>query len=193
VVDLGEPLLDGGEQRCFCPALQDLGNKGAVRGEDLCSEGKGDFAKSDDPEMVGLCVAGRRRCHVAHYHIGGTAKSGFESVRRFIGKEIEIYKGRAGDRINRCEVERDYLPAIGAGPNAFDRYLGPAARGGAQVDDPPAGGEKAELIVEADEFEGGARTIAQAFGFADIGVVQLTVEPSNRREFAALGGLDPDR
>ena len=75
---------------------------------------------------------------------------------------------------------------------ALDRDLRPAARRRAQVDDPAAAAQQAELVVELHQLERGARAQALLLRGADIGVVQLPLQPFLRRGGAAARGAQLD-
>ena len=92
----------------------------------------------------------------------------------------------ARNGIHAVHVDRhDATAAVGrAHPLGGD--LRPAARCGAKVDDFLAGFEQMILVVDLDQLEGGARTIALAPGFGDIGVVELALEPRLGRDGAPL-------
>ncbi len=74
--------------------------------------------------------------------------------------------------------------------DTLDRHLGPAAGCGAEIDQPGAGFQDLELIVELQQLEGSARAIAETLGLGHIGVIQLTLQPAGRRDRALGGGLD---
>ena len=56
--------------------------------------------------------------------------------------------------------------------------LAPAARRDAEVDDRLDALEQAEALVELEQFVGGAAAIALGLGAADIGIVELPLEPA---------------
>src|SRR6185437_11663083 len=71
--------------------------------------------------------------------------------------------------------------------------LRPASGRAAEVDDARARAQDVEAVIELLQLEGGARAIAQAPGLADIGVVQLALEPLPRGRLALARGLDAHR
>ena len=73
-------------------------------------------------------------------------------------------------------------------PDKLTAMLG----GGAEVDHGHAGLQEAELVVDLQELERGARAIARGLRLGDIGIVELPLQPEFRRQFALAGGLDLD-
>jgi hypothetical protein len=99
--------------------------------------------------------------------------------------EIRLDQDRAGDRINRQQVHADHRRRP-----LFQRHLHPAARRTAQVDDPAARPDQAQLLVHLDQLEGRAR--APALGPRLLGpfVGQLALDPLLARQAFLVGRLD---
>src|SRR5262249_49959222 len=87
----------------------------------------------------------------------------------------------------------DPLAAAVLGLDPLDRDLDPAAGRAAEVDHARARPQEAELVVELQELEGGARAVAALAGLGDIRVVELALQPALRGDGAPARGPDAHR
>lgn len=173
----GKGPLQRGEQRALGAALEYFCDEGPAGLEDLGRNRERGLGERDNSQMVGRGMAGRRRRHVAQNNIGEAPER--LSDRRRDGRVVNIGAQNcgAGDRRGLGDVEPHDEAAPGAGANALDGDLRPAARRTAEIDDAPAGQQQAETGIELDQLESGARAVAEPARFGDIGVVQLTRQP----------------
>ena len=106
--------------------MKHFGDKGAIGGQHILGEVEGGFAKANDPQMVGLLMAGGRRRHITHHDIDRPAACRPQAVGdRRIG-EIAKQHLDAGERFHFQDVDGDHAPAGGAfGANPADRDLRP--------------------------------------------------------------------
>src|SRR6516165_1857203 len=116
-----------------------------------------------------------------------------DGTNRDEGRRVADISGQqhgAGQRGRLGDIDTDDNPVTA---DARDGDLGPAARRAAEIDDTLAKPQQAKALVELDQLEGGARSVAEPPRFGDIGVVELARQPARRRRFAPAGAADFDR
>src|SRR6185437_3704536 len=89
----------------------------------------------------------------------------------------------AGHRLHLQNVDGDDVPGL---TDALCRNLGPAARRCTKIKDTRAFLQEMEFGIEFDQLEGGTAAVAFAFRGVNIRIVQLPLEPTARRDGAAL-------
>jgi len=99
--------------------------------------------------------------------------------------EVGLNQRRAGNRLDHQQVHARHRRRA-----AIQRHLHPAARRRAQVDDPRAALDQAELVVDLHQLEGGAA--APALGPRAVGpfVRQLSLDPRLAGQGLLVGRLD---
>ena len=105
-----------------------------------------------DAQMIGLRMAGRGSGHVAHDEIGRPAEQRAQALGRVRVEEIELQDLGSFDRLHGREIDGDDMAPALAGLAALDGDLGPAAGGGAEIDDARARLDKTEAEVEWGEL-----------------------------------------
>ena len=144
---------------------------------------KSELGQRHDAQVVGGVMAGGVGRHVGEDQVGGAAEALEDEADVGVLGDVALEELGAGDRRDGEEVDADHL-----GGTAFEGDLGPAAGGGAEVEDAHAGLEEVAAVVELDELEGGAGAVAGLAGADDVGVVDLAGEPALLGERSALGG-----
>jgi hypothetical protein len=132
----------------------------------------GDLNQGDDLEVIGLSVADGVVGHVGQDEVGrAPQKLHHLPVDAGMG-EVRLDQGGPRDRLDRQQVDADHR---GGAP--LDRHLGPAARRGAEVDDPAALADQVKAVVDLEQLEG--RAAAPALGPGALGpfVGQLALDP----------------
>src|SRR5262249_55559068 len=117
---------------------------------------------------------------------GRTTEQRLQYVRRIVVIKVLGKHGGAGDRLDRRRIDADNDATL----RTLDRDLGPAARRGAEIDHPCAGLEKAQLVIQLQELEGGTRAVAALPGFGNVRIVELALQPALRGDRAAPRRLE---
>ena len=169
------------------PPGKDLGDISAAGLQHLARKLQARLDQRHGAQMIGLLVADGVGGHVRQNEVGRTAERLPEPVGRAFVHEVHLQDGDAIDRVGRQEVDADYRRLRRLAAN----HLAPAARRNAKVDDRLHALEQPEALVELEQLVRGAAAIILGPGALDVGVVELAFEPARRRNFAALGGLEP--
>src|SRR5262249_50594272 len=199
VPHMGEIALERREQRRLGAALQHLAEKRAAGGKRFAREVDRGFCERHDLEMVGPAVAGRIRRHVGEHDGGGGSRPGPYLIRcaRIEKVALDEFDARYGRHLKAID-RHDFSPPLHAVPpplhaaDALHRDLAPAARRGAEIDHACALLEQMVLVVDLDQFEGGAGGKTLALGARHVRVVELPFKPALRRRRTAATRFDAD-
>ena len=115
----------------------------------------GGLGQSHDAQVIGLGIAGRRCRHIAQHDIGRPGQQLRENIGGIVVIKILGQHRGPGDGLDRCHVDADDDPAGAPGLRPFDGDLRPPPGRGAEIDNPHAGLQKVELIVDLQQLEGG--------------------------------------
>ena len=184
-MDRDEILLQKRQKLALGAALKRLRQEMPARLQGPQCEIGGDLDEVHGAQMVGAAMADRRRRHIRQDDVGVAAKGLKQLAGGFVIEEVHLQDGRSRHRFDHQIVDADDTDVVGERAGALHRHLAPAAGGRAQVDDELAGLEQAVAIVDLDHLVGGSRAITLGPRLADIGVVELPLEP------AAGGNLQP--
>ena len=132
------------------------------------------------------CCIGR---HIGHDNIRLPAQHGLQSIRRIVVHKITDQQGRTGDRVAFQQVDTNNTGRL---PTPLQGNLCPAAGRTTQIDDTGIGFQELMLVVNLCQFERRTTAIAQALRLQHIGVVQLSLKPQGRRQFAPPGRFNPN-
>jgi hypothetical protein len=127
-----------------------LARKAPPRRQDLCGEGGGGFGQADGAKVVGLLVAGGVGGHVGQDEVGLAAEKLGQALGGAVVEEVEGDERGARHRLDVEQVDADDAPALA---DDLRRHLRPAARGGAEIDDPLSGLQQLEALVDLDELD----------------------------------------
>ena len=118
-------------------ALEHLGDERAARRQHADREVGGELDELHDADVVGGAMAGRRRRHVGQHEVGlVAAERGDQRLRRVLVVEVLLEQDHAGDRVHVEIVDADDQRMLLGRADDRRRDLAPAARRGAEVDDP---------------------------------------------------------
>ena len=189
---MGEIAPERREQRRLGAALQHLAEKRAAVGKRFAREVDCGFRERHDLEMVGPAVAGRIRRHVGEHDVGGSTEQGLDLLRRARIEKVALDEFDPRYRRHLEAIDRHDLPPPLHAADALRRDLAPAAGRGAEIDHPRALLEQMVLVVDLDQFEGGAGGKTLALGTRHVRVVELSFEPALRRRRPAAARFDAD-
>ncbi len=185
-----EILFNPVQKVIFRAALKHLGDENAARCKDFLGKQQGMFDQVDNTDMVGLAMAGGFGRHIGNHRINRPVKGLLDHVRGRWIKEIRLQTGRAGKPFPFKDIKTDDLATALFRPDHINRNLRPAARCRPKVDNAHARTQQVKLVVDFNQLEGRARTIAKALGFLHVRIVQLPVEPAGRGNLAPLRTFD---
>src|SRR6185437_14033141 len=105
----GKIALELRQQVGLGAALEHLCNKSAAGIEHVGGKRGGVFNEADDPELIGLAVAGGVGGHVGQHHVGAAADHLDQFFGCVVAKKIELGKTDAGNFGHFEQVDRDHL------------------------------------------------------------------------------------
>jgi len=171
-----EMALQLGDEIVIRAARENLRNVGSTRPKHLDRKLQSRFHQSHRPEVIGLRMADRIRGHVRHDEVRRAVQGIAKPFRRIIVHEIHLQDFDAVDRVGREQVDSDDF----GGWRAATDDLAPPAWSNAEIDHGLDALEQAEALVELEQFISGAASVILRLGSADIGVVELPLEPTGR-------------
>ena len=160
--DLGEELLEDPLQFRAVLGAEDFGDKRPIGGEEL----GGQLQRRQDQLVLAKCVL-----HPSNTNIW---RAIMDHRIRLPARQISLDlapAGRRGDVVLEADDSRNRLDGRQIDPHnqalrrhRLRRHLQPGAGGGAQIEQAFGGLQEGVLLVELDQLEGGARTIALLLG-----------------------------